>query len=332
MFVDRAVVAFIAGRGGDGCIGFRREKFVPMGGPNGGDGGDGGSIILKSSAAIHSLIEFKGRRIVKAEKGQHGSGSNKMGRRGKQKILMVPLGTVVKTFPDEELLFDFSDEEKEFVIARGGKGGLGNVHFKSSVNQAPRKATPGKAGETIKVVLELKLIAFAGLVGFPNAGKSTLISKITQAKPKIANYPFTTLIPNLGVMYQNFESLVIADIPGLIEGAHRGQGMGIEFLRHIERTRLLVFLIDISPQSQSTPLETLKVLQQELRAYQSHLLRKAAIVVANKIDMVKEPGPDLEQIKEYCAKKKLPFMQISALKGTNLAELKRKIFACYNEK
>ncbi len=332
MFIDRAVVTFIAGKGGDGCISFRREKFVPRGGPNGGDGGDGGSIILKSRAGIHSLIEFKGNNIIKAEKGQHGSGSNKMGRRGKERILYVPLGTVIKTHPDEELLLDFFDEETEFVIAEGGKGGLGNVHFKSSVNQAPRRATPGKPGETIKVVLELKLIAFAGLVGFPNAGKSTLISKMTEAKPKIANYPFTTLTPNLGVMYQNFESLVIADIPGLIEGAHQGQGMGIEFLRHVERTKLLVFLVDVSDQSQSSPIETLRVLKKELHAYQANLVKKKCIVVANKIDLVEENGPELESLSAYCNKENIPYFEVSALKGIHLAALKQKIFEFFNEK
>ena len=230
------------------------------------------------------------------------------------------------------MLFDFFEAQTEFDLTAGGRGGLGNVHFKSSVNQAPRRATPGKPGETIKVVLELKLIAFAGLVGFPNAGKSTLISKITEAKPKIANYPFTTLIPNLGVMYQNFKSLVIADIPGLIEGAHQGQGMGIEFLRHIERTKLLVFLIDISDQSQSTPLETLQVLKKELQAYHISLMKKKCIMVANKIDLVEDKGPELENFKRHCIQENLPFFEISALKGTNLAALKQKIFEFFNEK
>jgi GTP-binding protein len=245
MFVDRANVEFIAGKGGDGCVSFRREKFVPRGGPNGGDGGNGGNIVLKSDSDIHSLVDFKFRKIIRSENGKPGGNSLKTGKSGQNIILGVPVGTIVKSFPDEKVICDFSVSGQELIIARGGSGGWGNARFKSSVQQAPRKFLQGKKGESIKVVLDLKLIAFAGLVGLPNAGKSTLISKISNARPKIADYPFTTITPNLGVVYRDYDSLVLADIPGIIEGAHRGTGMGSQFLKHIERTRVLVYIIDV---------------------------------------------------------------------------------------
>lgn len=274
MFVDSAVVTFTAGNGGNGCVSFRREKYVPKGGPNGGDGGKGGDIILVSQNSNNSLVDFKFKQFVKAPKGTNGMGSNRHGKGGEDTVLEVPCGTVIKSYPGEKLLFDFTEPGMEFVLAKGGRGGLGNARFKTSTNQVPRYAQPGEKGETITVMLELKLIAFAGLVGFPNAGKSTLISKISKAKPKIADYPFTTLTPHLGVVYNEFDTLVVADIPGIIEGAHLGEGRGIDFLRHIERNKVLVFLLDASPFAELPPLETFKTLRNELKFHKTNLLRK----------------------------------------------------------
>jgi GTP-binding protein len=335
MFVDTAVVNFVAGKGGNGCVSFRREKFIPRGGPDGGNGGDGGSIILTSKKNINSLVDFKYLDSIRAEKGDHGKGANKTGRTGKDKIVEVPAGTVVKTVPDEKVIFDFSGANMSFAIVKGGKGGLGNAHFKSSTNQAPRIAQKGKPGESIKVILELKLIAFAGLVGFPNAGKSTLISKISGAKPKIADYPFTTLAPHLGVVYRDYDSLVLADIPGIIEGAHRGEGMGLSFLRHIERNKVLIYLLDVSPYAELKPLKTLTVLQDELKSYKADLLRKKSFVAANKIDLLGNDGAadsdhghrnSLEELRDYCKGNNLPFVEISALKEINLNIFKNKLF------
>lgn len=337
MFVDTAVVTFIAGKGGDGCVSFRREKYIPKGGPNGGDGGDGGSIILVSSKDTHSLIDFKNLNVVRAPRGVNGMGSNKTGKNGENKVIPVPPGTLVKTYPDEKTIFDFSDTDISFTIVKGGQGGQGNARFKSSTNQAPKYARPGKPGESVKVVLELKLIAFAGLVGLPNAGKSTLISRISGAKPKIADYPFTTLSPNLGVVYQDYDNLVVADIPGIIEGAHKGEGMGLSFLRHIERNKVLIYLLDVSPYAGESPLETLKVLRGELESYNPALLRKKSLVAANKTDLL-EDGPDhqpyretLQQLSQYCREQQLPFLEISAMKGTNLNRLKNLLFDLYHE-
>ncbi len=335
MFVDTAIVTFIAGKGGNGCVSFRREKFVPRGGPDGGSGGHGGSITLTGKANINSLIDFKYHRVIRAEKGANGEGANKTGKSGKNKLIEVPTGTVVKSYPDEKLMFDFTEKNMSFTIVKGGKGGLGNAHFKSSTNQAPRFAQKGKPGESIKVMLELKLIAFAGLVGFPNAGKSTLISKISGAKPKIADYPFTTLTPHLGVVYRGYESLVLADIPGIIEGAHRGEGMGLNFLRHIERNKVLIYLLDVSPYAQLKPLQTLTVLRDELKSYKADLLRKKSLVVANKIDLLANDGDagidpnhrnSLQELRDYCTGNNLPFVEISALKEINLNIVKNKLF------
>ncbi len=334
MFIDRTIVTFIAGKGGDGCVSFRREKYLPKGGPDGGDGGDGGSIILVSRKNINSLIDFKGNHIIKADNGKNGSGSNRYGRNGNDKILNVPPGTVIKTFPDEKIIFDFEKEDIEFIIVKGGKGGPGNVHFKSSVNQAPRVAKAGKPGESLKVKLELKLIAFAGLVGFPNAGKSTLVSKISRARPKVASYPFTTLSPNLGIVYQGYDSMAVADIPGIIEGAHKGEGMGIDFLRHIERNKLLIFLLDSDPSAEHSPQKSLEILIKELKSYKKEIMRKKFLVVVNKIDLYEEKQEpnSLKELKEYCRKNKLDYIEISALKEINLKELKNKLFTLLNEK
>jgi GTP-binding protein len=334
MFVDSAVVTFAAGKGGDGCVSFRREKYIPRGGPNGGDGGHGGSIILVSQKKHSSLIDFKFKKVIKAEKGANGSGSNKTGKNGENKIIHVPAGTVIRTFPEKKPIFDFSKEGMRFTLVKGGKGGLGNAHFKSSTNQAPRYAQKGTEGESLTVFLELKLIAFAGLVGLPNAGKSTLISKISGAKPKIADYPFTTMVPHLGVVYKDFDSLVVADIPGIIKGAHRGEGMGLQFLRHIERNKVLIFLLDVSPYAEIPPMNALSILQDELKFYKTNLLRKKHFVTANKIDLLTENGKNREKIDElinHCATKNIPYVEISALKGINLTPFKEKLFELYHE-
>ena len=327
MFIDRAIVSFSAGNGGDGCLSFRREKFIPHGGPDGGDGGKGGDIILVSSQVCQSLTDFKYKRQFDAENGGQGRSKKRTGKNGNNIILQVPAGTVVKTFPDEKLIYDFEHMGQEFVLAKGGKGGRGNIHFRSSVNQAPRRIEKGVKGEAIKVVLELKLIAFAGLVGLPNAGKSTLISKISAARPKIADYPFTTLIPNLGVVDFKKKSLIVADIPGILEGAHQGEGMGLEFLRHIERTQVLLFIIDVSPYSSLPPLKNFEVLENELKMYHQRLLQKKIVVVASKIDLAAEDRTAIDSLQNFCRKRKIPYVEISALKGINLEKLKQIIFA-----
>jgi len=327
MFIDRAIVSFSAGNGGDGCLSFRREKFIPRGGPDGGDGGKGGDIILVSSPVCQSLTDFKYKRQFQAENGGQGRSKKRTGKNGADIVLQVPAGTVVKTFPDEKLIFDFERIGREFVLTKGGKGGRGNIHFKSSVNQAPRRIEKGEKGEAIKVVLELKLIAFAGLVGLPNAGKSTLISKISAARPKIADYPFTTLIPNLGVVDFKNRSLIVADIPGILEGAHQGEGMGLEFLRHIERTRVLLFIIDVSPFASMPPLKNFEVLENELKMYHQQLLQKKLVVVANKIDLATKDRTGIDALRNFCRKRKIPYVEISALRGINLEKLKKTIFA-----
>jgi len=256
MFVDQVRVTFRAGKGGNGCVSFRREKGVPRGGPDGGRGGDGGSIRLVSDRNLNTLSYFRFHPLNRAPNGAHGQGGNRHGRRGEDLVLRVPVGTVVREYDREIILFDFTLPGQEFIAARGGKGGRGNASFASSTHQAPREWEEGEPGEEKELILELKLIADVGLIGFPNVGKSTLISKISAARPVIADYPFTTLIPSLGVVdVDEFKSFVVADIPGLIEGAHQGHGLGIKFLKHIERTNLLVHLIDVSPYSGRNPVE-----------------------------------------------------------------------------
>ena len=329
MFIDRTRISFQAGNGGNGCLSFRREKFIPHGGPDGGDGGDGGDIILISTRVCQSLGDFKYKKLIKAESGGQGRSKKRTGKNGADIVLQVPAGTVVKTFPDEKLIFDFDRIGLQFILAKGGKGGRGNIHFKSSVNQAPRRAENGEKGESIQVILELKLIAFAGLVGLPNAGKSTLISKISSAKPKIADYPFTTLTPNLGVVDLDKRSLVVADIPGILEGAHQGEGMGLEFLKHIERTQVLIFIIDVAPFSLLPPLKNFQVLEKELAMYHPLLLKKKLMVVANKIDLVAENRTGVDDLHDLCRKRKIPYVEISALKEINLLKLKKTLFAFY---
>lgn len=285
-FVDESKFWVKAGDGGNGCVSFRREKFVPKGGPNGGDGGKGGDVLLVADAQLRSLIDFKHRSHFKAERGVNGQGSDRHGKGGKDCVIRVPLGSIIKDSESGTVLVDLTVPEQTFVVAKGGKGGLGNSRFASSTNRAPRKATPGKEGEELWLLIELKLLADVGLIGLPNAGKSTLLSKLSAANPKIASYPFTTLDPQLGVLHFPFtESCIIADIPGLIEGAHQGVGLGHQFLRHIERTSILLHVVDISVDDEQM-LADYNTIREELSAYNEELLSRKQIVVANKVDLL----------------------------------------------
>lgn len=325
MFVDEAKIRVKAGAGGNGCVAFRREKFVPRGGPSGGDGGDGGDVIMESSERHNTLVHFRFNPEYKAERGRHGEGSNCKGRKGEDVVLKVPVGTIVYDELTGELVHDFSGPDERVVIARGGRGGRGNARFATSVHQAPREHEQGFPGEERALRLELKLLADVGLVGFPNAGKSTLISRISAARPKIADYPFTTLQPNLGVVVvgeapDDF-SFVVADIPGLIEGASEGAGLGMQFLRHIERTRLLAHLVDVSDASgRPDPAADYDVITKELANFGAGLDTKPTIVVASKIDAANKDK--LAKLKRYCKRKKLDLYAISALTGEGIDELK----------
>ncbi|UCH66151.1 MAG: GTPase ObgE [Ignavibacterium sp.] len=283
MFIDYAVIELTAGKGGDGAVAFRREKFVPKGGPVGGNGGRGGNIIFEAHHNLNTLLDFRYKRIYKANNGEMGGGSLKDGRGGKDVVIKVPLGTVIKDYESKEILFDLDENKRSAVVVKGGKGGKGNSNFATPTNQTPRFAEKGKPGEYKKVILELKLIADVGLVGFPNSGKSTLISTITEARPKIADYPFTTLKPNLGIVrYKDYQSFTVADIPGIIEGAHEGKGLGHQFLRHIERTKIILFLIDITSEDYESDFETLF---NELKSYSTKLIEKNMLVAFSKSDL-----------------------------------------------
>lgn len=284
MFVDIATLHIKAGDGGNGCISFRREAHVPHGGPNGGDGGKGGDIIVAVDPNMNTLRDHRYRRRYEAKRGQHGQGSDKFGKAGEDTIIWVPQGTVVRHAETHEILADLTTPDARCVIAKGGKGGLGNARFATANNRVPRKATPGKPGEELDIILELKTIADVGLVGHPNAGKSTLLSRLSSARPKVAAYPFTTLVPNLGyVTLDGVQSFVMADIPGLIEGAHEGKGLGLDFLRHIERTKLLIYVIDGSTED---PQADFNILQTELREYRPELLARPALIALNKMDIL----------------------------------------------
>ncbi|GAB3727352.1 GTPase ObgE [Luteimonas pelagia] len=300
--VDEAEIQVIAGRGGNGCIGFRREKFIPLGGPDGGDGGDGGSVYLLADENLNTLVDFRHQKQFKAQRGQDGMGRQMYGRGGEDLVVTVPVGTVVVNVETDEVIGDLTRHGERLLVARGGRGGLGNMHFKSSVNRAPRKATPGAEGEERTLKLELKLLADVGLLGFPNAGKSTFVRAVSAATPKVADYPFTTLYPNLGVVsVEPHRSFVIADIPGLIEGAAEGAGLGAQFLRHLQRTRLLLHLVDIAPMGyESTfddgsdddgapdPVEQVRKLERELERHDPELLAKPRWLVLNKADLMPE--------------------------------------------
>jgi GTP-binding protein len=330
MFIDEAKIRVKAGDGGNGCMAFRREKFVPRGGPSGGDGGKGGDIVMESSERHNTLVHFRFNPEHSAERGRHGEGSNKTGRDGGDVVLKVPVGTIVYDDETGEKVFEFSQPDQTFVIARGGRGGRGNARFATSVHQAPREHEAGRPGEEHTYRLELKLLADVGLVGYPNVGKSTLISRISSARPKIADYPFTTLEPNLGVVAvgdaKNGVSFVVADIPGLIEGAHTGAGLGTQFLRHIERTRLLVHLVDVSDASGRPDVtKDVEVILGELGSFGAHLDEKPMIMAASKIDVVNKDK--LAILKRYCKKQKLKLYEISAVTGKGIEELKYAIAA-----
>jgi GTP-binding protein len=322
MFVDQVKVTLSAGKGGNGCVSFRREWAVPRGGPNGGRGGDGGSIYLISDENLNSLAYFRFHPINRAERGAHGEGSNRQGKKGKDLYLRIPVGTVVRRAEKEEVLFDFISSGQEFLIVKGGKGGRGNASFATSTHQAPREWEKGEPGGEGDFILELKLIADVGLIGFPNVGKSTLISQISSAKPLIADYPFTTLTPNLGVVdLGEFKSFVVADIPGLIEGAHLGHGLGIKFLKHVERTKILLHLLDVSPYTGRDPVQDFRIVLKELEAFSPKLVKRHQIIAANKIDLLGRNGQRLEAVKKLAEEEGLPFFPISALKKKGLMEL-----------
>ncbi|MCA1624208.1 MAG: GTPase ObgE [Acidobacteria bacterium] len=321
MFIDRVKIKVSAGNGGDGVTAFRREKFVPRGGPSGGDGGKGGDVWLESDEGVNTLLHLRYNPEHKAERGRHGEGSNRHGKDGADVNIKVPIGTQVFNAESEELLFDFTEAEQRFLAAKGGKGGWGNQHFATSTNRAPRYHYTGRPGEERELQLELKLIADVGLVGFPNAGKSTLISVISAAKPKIADYPFTTLEPNLGVVdLGEFNTFVVADIPGLIEGASEGAGLGDRFLRHIERTKLILHLVDVSSISGRDANEDYKIINRELANYNQDLAERPQVVVATKIDALDEPER-LESLRELAEKDGKPFLQISAVTNQGTREL-----------
>lgn len=322
MFVDQVKATLCAGKGGNGCVSFRREWRVPRGGPNGGRGGDGGNIYLVSDENLNSLVSFRYHPINKAKKGAHGEGGDRQGKKGEDLHLRVPVGTTVKEKNKEDVLFDFTSPGQKYLAAKGGKGGRGNASYASSTHQAPREREEGQPGEEKDFILELKLVADVGLIGFPNVGKSTLISKISAAKPVIADYPFTTLIPNLGVVdVDEFRSFVIADIPGLIEGAHLGHGLGIKFLRHVERTKILLHLIDVSPYTERDPVQDFRAVMKELEAFSPRLVKRHQILAANKIDLLGTKERGLSEVRKLARREGLPFFAISALKEEGLKKL-----------
>jgi GTP-binding protein len=322
MFIDYAKITIKSGDGGNGCVSFRREKYVPKGGPNGGDGGKGGDIIFKADSQLATLIDFRYKKLYKGKRGKHGEGGDKTGRNGEDCIIRVPCGSVIRNSETGEVIAELLQDKEEKLILKGGRGGRGNTHFKTSTNRAPRYCEPGEPGQEITVILELKLIADVGLVGFPNAGKSTLISKISAAKPKIADYPFTTLVPNLGIVkYGDFESFVVADIPGIIEGASEGKGLGLQFLRHIERTRILLYMIDATLLEDKKPKEFFAqydVLEGELKKYSELLSKKPYVICFTKIDAISE------ELKKKLNKANA--LNISSVTGENLDKLKDTLY------
>ncbi len=316
-FIDYVKIYFKSGKGGDGVVHFRREKYVPKGGPDGGDGGRGGHIILRGDKQLWTLLHLKYRKHIKAENGQDGRGKNMTGARGKDIIIDVPLGTVARDAETGKILLEITEDGEQKILLRGGNGGKGNTHFKNAVNQTPRIATPGEPGQERWIILELKLLADVGLVGFPNAGKSTLLSVLTAAKPKIANYPFTTLTPKVGIVkYHEFKSFVMADIPGIIEGAAEGKGLGLRFLRHIERNAVLLFLIPADSKDYEKEYE---ILLNELEKYNPELLQKRRVVAISKSDLLDE---ELKDEIRKTVQFDVPWLFISAVSGEGLGKLK----------
>ncbi len=318
-FLDQAKIYIKAGNGGTGSASFRREKFVEFGGPDGGDGGDGGSIIVQSDRNLNTLIDFRYAQHFKAQHGKPGSKRNKTGANGKDLILKVPLGTQVYEEDNNTLIYDFTKNREKYLVASGGKGGLGNVRFKSSTNRAPRKKTSGKLGEEFWIWLQLKVIADIGIIGKPNAGKSSLLAALTRAKPKIANYPFTTINPNLGVSYYGGKEITLADIPGLVEGAHKGVGLGDKFLRHIERCKILLHLIDLS---EDDLLNSYKKIKSELSNYDKDLIKKKEIIFFNKSDLLDENEIN-EKLKEFKKKVKTNYEVVSVYSNNDIQKIKK---------
>jgi len=317
-FIDEAKFFVKAGDGGNGCVSFRREKYVPKGGPNGGDGGRGGDVIITASASLNSLIDFRYKSHFKAERGGHGKGKDMHGRGGKDCKVVVPSGSILKDSETGNVLADLSVDGDTFIAAKGGSGGLGNPHFSSGVNRSPRTATPGRLGDEFWIKIELKLIADVGLVGVPNAGKSTLLSKLSAANPKIASYPFTTLEPQLGVLlYKYYEPCIIADIPGLVEGAHEGVGLGHKFLRHVERTKILIHVLDGSDEDVK---ENYDIISRELSLYKEELADRTQILVINKIDLIDDN--DQMELKSYFSQHCDKILLVSGESGEGLEKLK----------
>ena len=325
-FLDQAKIYIKAGNGGSGSASFRREKFVEYGGPDGGDGGDGGSIIVQSDRNLNTLIDFRYAQHFKAQHGKPGSKRNKTGANGEDLILKVPLGTQVYEEDNNTLIYDFTKNKEKYLVASGGRGGLGNVRFKSSTNRAPRKKTNGKLGEEFWIWLQLKVIADIGIIGKPNAGKSSLLAALTRAKPKIANYPFTTINPNLGVSYHGGKEITLADIPGLVEGAHRGIGLGDKFLRHIERCKILLHLIDLS---EDDLLNSYKKIKSELSNYDKDLIKKKEIIFFNKSDLL-DKNEINEKLKEFKKKVKTKYEVVSVYSNKDLQKIKKLIIKYAN--
>jgi GTPase len=319
-FLDRAKIVVKGGDGGNGVTAFRREKFVPRGGPSGGDGGRGGSVYMEATEQLNTLLQFRFNPEFRAGRGLHGEGSNRHGRDGDDVVILVPSGTLATDTETSELVHDFSTAGERIIVAAGGRGGRGNSHFATSTNRAPRRHEEGRPGEIRALTLELKLIADVGLVGFPNVGKSTLISRISAARPKVADYPFTTLEPHLGVVsFGEYGSFVVADIPGLIEGAHEGTGLGLEFLRHVERTKLLLHVVDVSSTGRD-PVDDFMTINRELGLYKADLLAKPQMVAASKMDAV-DDQQRVERLREFCDKRGLELFEISSVTGRGIPEL-----------
>jgi GTP-binding protein len=323
-FLDEAIITAISGNGGQGCVSFRRERFIPKGGPDGGDGGNGGNIIIKASKDLHSLAHFKSRKHFKAKNGKPGHGQNQTGGSGINLTIPVPLGTIVYDHHTDEVLADLTQDNQEILVIPGGRGGKGNLHFKTSTNRTPRFAQPGIEGQEKKLRLSLKFLADIGLVGLPNAGKSTLLSQLTSAQPRIDKYPFTTIVPNLGVIeLEDHRTFTIADIPGLIEGASEGRGLGHRFLKHIERTRFLIHLLDITYQPSGNILEDFETVRGELERHHPSLIQKDQIVLINKMDLASQDLRNHKDIRNALSRMGIESLAISALTGSGLEEVRK---------